>query len=54
MTGSGLKEVLSIIYAQNSVEKMLSGRAMRAHMLTHLALAQVIFDIIEFAEEDQR
>ncbi|CAF4905576.1 unnamed protein product [Pieris macdunnoughi] len=46
MQGSGIKEVLSLIYAPNSLEKMLNGhayaRAVRAHTLLHLTLATII------------
>ena len=46
MGGSGLKELWSLIYAVDSVEKMLNGhaygRALRAHFLTQLALKIVI------------
>ncbi|KAL4718413.1 hypothetical protein ACJJTC_016034 [Scirpophaga incertulas] len=46
MQGSGIKEVLSLIYAPYSLEKMLNGhayaRAVRAHTLLHLTLATII------------
>ncbi|GBM73980.1 hypothetical protein AVEN_121791-1 [Araneus ventricosus] len=46
MQGSGIKEVLSLIYAPNSLDKMLTGhayaRAVRAHTLLHLTLATII------------
>ncbi|GBN48106.1 hypothetical protein AVEN_204064-1 [Araneus ventricosus] len=46
MQGSGIKEVLSLIYAPNSLDKMLNGhayaRAVRAHTLLHLTLATII------------
>lgn len=45
MTGSGLKELLSIIYAPNTVEKMFTGhayaRAVRGHGLVYLALSKL-------------
>lgn len=45
MTGSGLKELLSTVYAEESVE-ILNGqaysRAVRAHMLTNLVLASLM------------
>lgn len=48
MDGSGLKELFSTIYATNSVDKILTGhayaRAVRAHILTHAALAGIIFE----------
>ncbi|KYN00649.1 hypothetical protein ALC62_08572 [Cyphomyrmex costatus] len=47
MAGSGIKEVLSIIYAPNSVDKILNGyayaKAVRGHTLLHLALSTIIF-----------
>jgi len=46
MQGSGIKEVLSLIYAPNSLDKMLNGyayaRAIRAHTLLHLTLSTII------------
>ena len=46
---------MSVIYAQNSVEKMLTGhayaRAIRGHILTHLGLEHIILQTIEFTEE---
>lgn len=57
MAGSGLKEVLSLIYAPVSVEKMLSGhaysRAIRGHLLTQLALEQIILQKIDFSDDEQ-
>ncbi|KAJ8729647.1 hypothetical protein PYW08_001228 [Mythimna loreyi] len=57
MAGSGLKEVLSLIYAPVSVEKMLSGhaysRAIRGHLLTQLALGQIILQKIDFSDDEQ-
>ncbi|GBN36811.1 hypothetical protein AVEN_37217-1 [Araneus ventricosus] len=44
--GSGIKEVLSLIYAPNSLYKMVTGhayaRAVIAHTLLHLTLATII------------
>ncbi|GBN74358.1 hypothetical protein AVEN_275182-1 [Araneus ventricosus] len=46
MRGSGIKEVLSLMHAPNSLDKMLTGhayaRAVRAHTLLHLTLATII------------
>ncbi|GBM20542.1 hypothetical protein AVEN_261673-1 [Araneus ventricosus] len=43
MQGSDIKEVLSLIYAPNSLDKMLTGHACaRAHTLLHLTLATII------------
>ena len=46
MQGSGIQEVLSLIYAPKSLEKMLNGhayaRAVRAHTLLQLTLAIII------------
>ena len=54
MGGSGLKELWSVIYAHDSVEKMLTGhafaRSLRAHFLTQLALAQIILREVEINE----
>lgn len=58
MAGSGLKELLCTIYAENSVDKILNGhaysRAVRAHMLINLALAHLIFtDEVQLTEAEQ-
>lgn len=57
MSGSGLKELLSTIYAPLSVEKMLAGhaysRAVRGHLLTHLTLGQIILKLVEFSDEER-
>lgn len=57
MSGSGLKELFTLIYAENSVEKIMSGhayaRALRAHSLAHLALAKLIMKTISFSEEQK-
>ncbi|GBO34389.1 hypothetical protein AVEN_207736-1 [Araneus ventricosus] len=43
MQGSGIKEALSLTYAPNSLDKMLTGHAYaRAHTLLHLTLATII------------
>ncbi|KAF0716418.1 SWIM-type domain-containing protein [Aphis craccivora] len=51
MAGSGLKEVLSVVYAPNSVDKMLDGhvyaRAVRGHILLHLALSKFVAQDME-------
>ncbi|KMQ84140.1 hypothetical protein RF55_18320 [Lasius niger] len=61
MDGSGIKEALKVIYAPNSVDKMLNGhayaRAIRAHTLLHLALSTIILkdmDIDDDAHENLR
>ncbi|KAJ8880838.1 hypothetical protein PR048_017309, partial [Dryococelus australis] len=55
MVGSGLKEDLRNIYAPNSVEKMLTGhvysRAVRGHLLLHLATSKNISEDLEICEE---
>jgi len=57
MSGSGLSELLTLIYAPNPLEKVLSGhayaRAVRAHMLVQQALATFIFSDIEFTSEEE-
>ncbi|GBM27019.1 hypothetical protein AVEN_256949-1 [Araneus ventricosus] len=54
MQGSGIKEVLSLIYAPNSLDKMLTGHAyataVKAHTLLHLTLAAIISN--EFVIDD--
>lgn len=56
MSGSGLKELFSEIFAGNSVDKILSGhayaRAVRAHSLSYAALGGLIIEIIRLKEED--
>jgi len=56
MSGSGLNEILSIIYAPVSVEKMMNGhayvRAVRGHLLVHLALGRIIMDNVKFSEDE--
>lgn len=59
MAGSGLKELLMTIYANNSVDRILNGhaylRAIRAHnMLCNLALASLIFNDITITDEEKR
>lgn len=53
MAGSGIKELLSVIYAPISVDKILTGhaygRAIRAHLLAQLALAKVILGDVDFS-----
>lgn len=48
MAGSGIKDIFSIIYAEGSVDKILSGhsyaRAVRAHIILQQALSLLIFD----------
>lgn len=48
MAGSGLQEVWSIIYAPNVASQLMTGhsysRTLRAHFLTQLALAKIIFE----------
>lgn len=57
MTGSGLKELLSIIYAPNTVEKMFTGhayaRAVRGHGFVYLALSKIIFKSIEINDTEK-
>lgn len=57
MAGSGLKQLMSVIYAEQSVEKMLSGhaysRAVRAHILCHLAVTKIIWQAIELTEDER-
>lgn len=57
MAGSGLKELCATIYAENSVEKMMTGhsyaRAVRAHTLAHLALAGEVVKTLNLTEREK-
>lgn len=57
MAGSGLQDLLAVIYAEKSVEHMLSGhaygRAVRGHILVHLALATLLFEHTDFSDDDR-
>ena len=57
MSGSGLKELLSTIYAEHSAEKMLNGhayaRAIRAHILCHQAIANIVWHSVDLTEEER-
>ncbi|GBM15552.1 hypothetical protein AVEN_8931-1 [Araneus ventricosus] len=47
MQGSGIKEVLSLICAPNSLDKMLTGHAYaRAHTLLHRTLATISKELV--------
>ena len=50
MKGSGLEELLAEVYAENSVEHMISGkavsRAIRGHFLVESALKGLLFDMV--------
>lgn len=56
MDGSGLKEVLSTIFAEPSTKHILSGhaysRAVRGHILIHAALARIIFSNIKYSQQE--
>ena len=58
MDGSGLMKIFSTIYATNSVEKIVTGhayaRAVRAHILTHAALAGKILEYVDLNEKELR
>lgn len=55
MKGSGIKEVLSLVYAENSAEVLLDGghfsRGVRAHSLLQESLTNLIFDEITKSNE---
>lgn len=57
IAGSGLKELLSSIYAINSAEKMMQGhayaRAVRAHLLVQTALAKIILGNLDITIAEQ-
>ena len=51
MKGSGLEDLLSQVYAENSVKHMMSGkavvRAIRAHILVESSLMSLLLEIIK-------
>ncbi|CAH0562841.1 unnamed protein product [Brassicogethes aeneus] len=57
MSGSGLNDVLAVLYAEKSIEHMLTGhaygRGVRGHMLLHLALAKLVFDLIDISDDER-
>nr|XP_023029640.1 GPN-loop GTPase 3 [Leptinotarsa decemlineata] len=57
MEGSGLKEALCKIYAENSVDKIIQGiaysRAVRGHLLIHVSLSNIIFSSMEIDDVDR-
>lgn len=57
MAGSGLKELLCIVYAPLSVDKMLQGhafaRAVRGHFLATTALSNKILDQLQLTVEEK-
>lgn len=57
MTGSGLAELWSTVYASASIPHMLSGhayaRAIRAHYLTFCAISMLIVEEIEVTQDDK-
>lgn len=57
MADSGLKELLSVIYAENSVDHILTGhayyRAIRANILTQLALIKLILKNVNFTDAER-
>lgn len=57
MKGIGLKEAFSTIFAENAVEKILSGhafsRAIRGHFLNFVAFCSKIFSTSSFTEEEE-
>ena len=50
MAGSGIEELLAEVYAENSVEHMLSGKAVsrssRGHFLVGSSLKDLLFDLV--------
>lgn len=57
MDGSGLKKALCEIYAEKSVEKMLTGhdysRAIRGHFLMYQALSNIAFESLQLSEMEK-
>lgn len=58
MAGSGLKELLGVVYAANLVDKMLTGhayaRAVRGHILVQGALSQIILKQVNTSNEEKK
>ncbi|KYN05237.1 hypothetical protein ALC62_03865 [Cyphomyrmex costatus] len=58
MDGNGIKEILTLIYAENSVKHILNGhafsRALRAHVQIHAALAHLVLSMINFTEDEKQ
>jgi len=52
MAGSGLKDLLSTIYAPVSVDKMLTGHAYSRSFRGHLVLGKLIFKELNLNTED--
>lgn len=57
MDGSGLLEAIATFLAENSAENALHGhafsRAVRAHLLVQLALANIIFSLLELTDVEK-
>ncbi|GBM64301.1 hypothetical protein AVEN_189107-1 [Araneus ventricosus] len=57
MAGSGLKDVLCLVFAPNSVDKMLTGhaysRTVRRHLLVQGVLTRIILDGVGISSEEQ-
>lgn len=57
MSGSGLKELLMLIYAPATVDKMLAGhaysRAIGGHLLAYLALGKILLKSVDFTSDEQ-
>ena len=56
MSGSGLQNLFSTVYAPGSTEKMLTGhaysRGVRAHFLAHLALAKRVQSMLKITNDE--
>jgi hypothetical protein len=46
MAGSGISEILSIIYAENTVDHMLSGKALARSLRGHITLASNVYGLL--------
>ncbi|KYN50606.1 hypothetical protein ALC57_11709 [Trachymyrmex cornetzi] len=57
MDGSGIKEIVTLIYAENSIKYILNGhafaRALRAHVQIHAALAHSVLSMINCTEDEK-
>ena len=57
MKGSGIKELFNEVYAEKTVQQIISGkavsRALRAHLLAESALISILFEAVNIAEVNE-
>jgi len=58
MDGSGLKELFNVIFAMNSIDKIMGGhayyRALRGHILSHAALMKIILKMMDLTDVEEQ